>query len=343
MQSLLLLRQSHQQGFLDGSGLALNGDLVRIGTAADALFEQAAEETIVFAISSDQLGEVRLPFEYKAGLDVLPPSTDGAPTTRKRLGAGVVSESLFTDDFHYLNAERLGPRTAFEFSEYQAGQHRQLGSQGEYTAYFLNRFGDEPVEVEGLVRPEAKSISLRDQVEAWLAPICPGIRVNLTAAPGMDLMNLQYSMQLERGVSNQYRSTNVGFGVTYVLPILVAVLSSRPKALILLENPEVHLHPRGQSVIGQLLSRAATAGIQIMVETHSDHVLNGMRLAVHDGALRPDDLQLHFFSRDSKGTARVVSPRIDRDGRIDPWPEDFFDEWDRSLDGLLQPGPSDPA
>jgi predicted ATPase len=107
----------------------------------------------------------------------------------------------------------------------------------------------------------------------------------------------------------------------------------------LIENPEAHLHPRGQARIAELLALAASCGIQVLIETHSDHVLNGIRLAVHDGKLSPEDVQLHFFQRrQSDGQSLVVSPHIDKNGRIDQWPEGFFDEWDKSLEALLMPG-----
>jgi predicted ATPase len=118
------------------------------------------------------------------------------------------------------------------------------------------------------------------------------------------------------------------------------VLASPPGTLILIENPEAHLHPKGQAKMGELLALAASCGVQVVIETHSDHVLNGIRLAVHGGKLDPKDVQLHYFQRQEKqGQAftEVVSPRIDRNGRIDKWPDGFFDEWDKSLDALLEP------
>jgi len=137
--------------------------------------------------------------------------------------------------------------------------------------------------------------------------------------------------------SNRYRATNVGFGITYILPVIVAALASPVGTLLLIENPEAHLHPKGQVCRGDLLARAAHAGVQVVVETHSDHVLNGIRLAVRDGRLQPDHVQMHFFRRPERGgqANEVVSPRVDRNGRISSWPNDFFDQWDKSLEALL--------
>jgi predicted ATPase len=93
--------------------------------------------------------------------------------------------------------------------------------------------------------------------------------------------------------------------------------------------------------MGELLALVASSGVQVVLETHSDHVLNGVRLAVHDGKLPPDGVRLHFFERKDDGDRAIhqlSSPRMDRDGRIDQWPHGFFDEWDAALDRLLAPG-----
>lgn len=193
---------------------------------------------------------------------------------------------------------------------------------------------------EKLLHPASASSNLRDQVAAWMGEVSPGVRINLTPNMGTDTVSLRYSFAFVSGkqVSNEFRATNVGFGITYTLPILVAILSSAPGALILIENPEAHLHPKGQSTMGELMAHAASCGIQIVVETHSDHVLNGIRVAVHDAKLSPDDVQLHFFRRrEEDGLVEVVSPNVDRDGRIDKWPDGFFDEWDKNLEALLEP------
>ncbi|MGH8532219.1 MAG: AAA family ATPase [Gammaproteobacteria bacterium] len=175
-------------------------------------------------------------------------------------------------------------------------------------------------------------------LESWLQEISPGTELHVEMHSEMDLVNLRYSFVTGEQRSNRYRSTSVGFGITYVLPVLVAVLSSAPGSIIIVENPEAHLHPRGQVRIGELLARAAAGGVQVIVETHSDHVLNGIRVAVHAGLIKPESVALHFFSRvEDAGRVRssVESPVIDRDGRLDRWPEGFFDEWDRSLERLL--------
>ncbi len=329
LQSLLLLRQSYQQGLLPKTGLALNGDFVCIGTAQDALFEGAKEDSIGFKLIWEDGRQGIWLFNYNREADVL--ALASQPTA-----PDIYQSSLFSDHFHYIQAERLGPRTYFEISDFQVRQHQQLGTRGEYTAHFLSIYRDKDIPNSNLCHPEAKSLNLVDQAEAWIGEVSPGTRIEIKSNLDMDLVSFQYSY----GLSNPYRATNVGFGITYTLPILVAVLASEPGTLILIENPEAHLHPKGQSKMGELLALAASCGVQVVIETHSDHVLNGIRLAVHGGKLDPKDVQLHYFQRQEKeGQAftEVVSPRIDRNGRIDRWPDGFFDEWDKSLDALLEP------
>ena len=89
---------------------------------------------------------------------------------------------------------------------------------------------------------------------------------------------------------------HTGFGLTQVLPIVVAALSADEGDILLVENPEVHLHPAGQALMGQFLAKVALAGVQVIVETHSDHILNGVRVAVASKQLLgANDVAIHFF------------------------------------------------
>lgn len=221
-------------------------------------------------------------------------------------------------------------------SEFQVLQHRKIGSQGEYTAYFLSMYGQEDIVQSQLAHPSQKSLNLKLQVEAWIGEVSPGTKITIQDSKELDIVDLKYSS----GSSYLHRATNVGFGISYTLPIIVAILASKPGTLILLENPEAHLHPKGQAKIGELIALAASCGIQVILETHSDHILNGIRLTVHRGKLDPNDVQLHYFQRqETRGEfhTEVISPKMDRHGRIDRWPDGFFDEWDKSLEALLEP------
>ncbi|MFE0082956.1 AAA family ATPase, partial [[Kitasatospora] papulosa] len=119
-----------------------------------------------------------------------------------------------------------------------------------------------------------------------------------------------------------------------LLPVVVACRSARPGTLLLLQNPEAHLHPQGQTQMATLTASAAAQGAQVIMETHSDHVINGVRLAVKHGRLTPAQAVFHYFRGDGTGV-EIVSPRIDADGMLDKWPEGFFDELENTLDQLI--------
>ena len=328
LQALLLLRQSYRLGLLNTRGLALNGDLVRLGSGKDALFEGADEDVISFEMSINGGQATPWSFRIEGQSDVLPLNQ---PPEDQILEGG-----LFGKSFHYLQAERTGPRTSFAMSDSEVLRNRRLGTRGEYCAHFLAAFEREEIQVRRLEHPDAVSFGLRDQAEAWISCVSPGIRIHVSPQPRMDLVNLEFSKVTGSYVSDPYRATNVGFGLSYTLPIFVAALSSQPGGLLIIENPEAHLHPAAQVKMAEFLALAAAGGIQVILETHSDHVLNGVRLAVHRKVLDPDEVKLHFFraSREELGT-EVVSPKLNGRGRIDYWPEGFFDEWEKSLDELL--------
>lgn len=325
LQSFLLLRQSFDRRLLQNNELDLNGELISLGTGKDILFDRASEDVISFELVTSN-GSATWNFFYNRSDDVLSEGESTYPDS-------IFDSSLFNDEFHYLQAERLGPRVFNQTSEYMVRQHKQIGSQGEYAAHFLSTFGANKV-LDELVHPKAQSNNLNAQVEAWMSEISPGIRLTIQDDLDKGIVSVGVSFERERDVSNQYKAINVGFGISYTLPILVAVLSAKPDALILLENPEAHLHPQGQAQIGILMARAASVGVQIICETHSDHILNGIRYATKEGFIQPDQVSLHHFSIE-EGKRQHYEIVVDEDGDLKPWPNGFFDEYEKMLMKLV--------
>ena len=330
LQAMLLLRQSHEDRILHTEGITLDGPLVQLGTARDVLFEDAKDEQIVFGLQWDDGSDATFSLGYNQASDVL-------SSTHREVTASIPEQSLFNDRFHYIEAERIGPRAAFDMSEFDVHRHRQLGTGGEYTAHFMALFGSSISVQIPMHHDAAKTSTLRDEVEAWMSEISPGLRLQFNTHRSMDLVNLGISFTSAGSVStNEYRSVNVGFGITYTLPVVVSLLSSAPGDLVFLENPEAHLHPRAQSKLGELIARAASSGVQVIFETHSDHVLNGIRIAIKTGLLKSEEAAVLFFAKgeESKST-RVTTLKIDQNGRIDDWPSGFFDEFEKSIERLI--------
>ena len=227
----------------------------------------------------------------------------------------------------YLTAERLGPRETYPLEDPRRAP--VVGPQGQHTASVLYH-GDETRVLKKLVAVGEAS-TLRHQVEARMQGFFPGCEFVVEKVSKANAVTL--GIRTSRSM-DFHRPVHTGFGLTQVLPIVVAALSAEEDSLLMIENPEVHLHPAGQAHMGEFLAEVAAAGVQVILETHSDHVLNGIRRAVKRNALSPDDAALHFFRpRDEKDedAAQVHSPALDRDGNIDSWPDGFFDQFDKDM------------
>lgn len=326
IQALLLLRCAYDQGDLPKKGLRLNNEIAYIGTGQDALCENAKQNLITFEIVWENDQTTIWFFDYDD------PNSNVLPVKKIIDGDDINNYSLFNDNFHYLSAERIVPKDTYPLSKNDVVKHRQIGSKGDYTAHFLAEFGNQDIPILALSHKKAKSLSLKDQVDAWMGEISPKIKTHVEEFGNR--ITLTYSF----GRSRQYSPFNVGFGVTYSLPILTAILSSQPGSMIIIENPESHLHPQGQSELGKLLALAANHGIQVIIETHSDHIFNGIRIAVYQNKIKPEDVQLNFYEMDSENNEIfIISPQLDQKGRFDLMPKNFFDEWNKNSRALLAP------
>ena len=180
--------------------------------------------------------------------------------------------------------------------------------------------------------------TLSEQVDAWLNVVSPGAYLNVSRrVVGDEEWYLSTVGFGEKNYAKVFRPQDAGFGISSVLPVLVAILTARPTDIVIIENPEAHLHPRGQSEIGNLLARAALYGVQLFVETHSDHVINGVRVAVKQGMLPPTDVNVAFFDRHHHKAeypdgireeyyTDICNIKIDRNGTLSNYPKGFMDE-----------------
>jgi hypothetical protein len=116
---------------------------------------------------------------------------------------------------------------------------------------------------------------------------------------------------------------DVGFGVSQTLPVIVALLVAQPGQAVYLEQPEIHLHPRAQTRMAELLSETALRGVRVIAETHSSLLLRAVQTLVAKGRISPDLVKLHWFTRQEDGTTEVKSADLDERGAFGDWPEDF--------------------
>ena len=342
MQALVLLHQTMREHEWS-SRLMLNGAAVRLGTVADVIDQVHGHRAYGIALMAG--GGPRFQWEFEGERNEM------SMKVRKARGETGNGEGWDIDESQalhyllptplkdnsltnrlrgltYLTAERLGPREHYIFDDPQLTP--VVGSRGEYAVSVLHSGRDTHI-LDKLVTQDVPPTRFR-QVEARMARFFPGCVLAIEQVPRANAVTL--GIRTSSGTDFQ-RPVHAGFGLTQVLPIIVAVLAANSDDLLLVENPEVHLHPAGQAAMGEFLAEAAAAGVQVMIETHSDHVLNGIRRAVRSGTLPSDDVALHFFSprREGRpvGEPQVQSPILGADGNVDMWPEGFFDQFDKDM------------
>ena len=332
VQPLLILAQNMRTN-LEPDRFDLNGPLVRLGTAGDILPAASDSSKVTFTIRN-ATRELTWRFTASAGhrrLD-LTETEDLYLSSEDRLQnqLGDESETSIRGQLAkliYISAVRVGAPDIFPVPDSSDTHLVDVGADGGFAPFWFYRCADNEIPLSRR-HPNETATSLRKQINAWLSTLFPGAQVNVQQIQLASLVSVQFRVS---DIGEWRRPVNVGYGFTYVLPILVALLLAASGQPIVVDSPEAHLHPSAQSKMGEMLAHFAAAGVQIIVETHSDHLLNGARLAVKSGALNAEDLKLHFFTGSKLHEHGVVSPSLDDAGSIDFWPEGFFDQSELDL------------
>ena len=372
LQALVLLHQTMRDHEW-ADRLTLNGNVTQTGTVSDIVDQVSGGNRFEIGLGHDVarcawafVGDRRDMSAHLDGISIDDQTVRAPETLRWLMPVGTVGApldiALALRDLTYITAERDGPREVYPILD-EFGFH-SVGSRGEYAvSTLLHRSGDR---VDSELNVHGTAPTLVRQVEARLDSFFPGCRLQLQQVQYVNAATLRIKVSEE---TEFLRPVHCGFGITQILPIIVAILSARAQSrttsveprrkggqrvggnvensveslprnqhssigrspVVMIENPEVHLHPAGQAKMGEFLAEAAHAGVQIIAETHSDHVLNGVRRAVKSGRVLADDVALHFFRDRFSHESQVLTPTIDSTGGIDVWPEGFFDQFDKDL------------
>lgn len=332
-QSLLLTAQSFRSG-RNLETLKINGRFVCLGTFEDILRKDSQLKTIKMCFVTDDPDENQIELTWAAAeakpkcaelksfkvryndgktrelVSMLGADNDSTSQTVESVSSNSAVAALnHFSNFFYVSAERLGPIN-YSVQDDVNG----IGIHGEQIVNVLHERG------LSFIKEVAENISM----------IMGGASINID---DVDKEFLKLTMDSKDGYNN-FKPVNVGFGYSYILPVVVIPMIAPNNAKIVIENPEAHLHPGAQSrLMDFIIAIAKEKGLQLFIETHSDHVVNALRIAIKNnkyGMKESDSSIIHLY-RETDGKLKSNSIYIDREGNLSDYPTDFMEEWGNQM------------
>lgn len=325
VQSLLLIRETLK--YKSGERLPLNNfNGQNLGSAADIIYNNDTSQRIrmkwlVEKPDKSTVIVLSMPLSDSI-LDV--------DIENKRNGLN----ELTRQDFHFLAADRLGATVS---QPMQAYDFPSAGDKGQFCAQLLSEKFSHKIP-ECRLHSQDSSPYLLDQVNLYIKDIFPGVEIDATSSPEMQCAQVM----IRNSVHGSFGlSTNVGFGISYLLPIIVTGLIAEKGAMMIVENPEAHLHPAAQSQVGKFLAMVAATGTRVVVETHSDHLVNGIQFYAvsHPEFLHSvviNNFSIENSERESIGKIKINKIGFSNNGDYTDWPEGFMDQSRKDLYELYQ-------
>jgi len=297
IQALLLIKQSYQydkslEYIVFDSDLLELGSFEDIRNIDDSVVIDIFQNTIHYPFSfySSNNNDLKAELTYDRSLDIL----------------------SIVDNMRYISADRGSPKLYYKKSVLHDEQY--VGKNGEYTASVLFENREKIVEESLLLKRDTTVPFLLDQTGLWIEAIFGSHSLNISNT--IDTI-VEITFSKER---KNFKPVNVGFGYSYVLPIIVAGLLAKEGDILLIDTPEAHLHPSAQSRLAKFLAKVSTLGVQIIIETHSEHIVNGFRVSLKN-VIDEKDFTIQFFNDEG-----IEEVKVTNDGEIKHWPDGFFDQ-----------------
>ena len=224
----------------------------------------------------------------------------------------------FLDNLYYLRPFRIFPSRIYARSGAHPMDTGQIG-ESVVDALLSSREQEERIRVEG----HQQEFTLEEYVAEWLKrlKLAHDFRVE-ALAEGRRLFEVKVRKSPN---SAEVLLTDIGFGVSQILPVLVLCFYVPEESTVILEQPDIHLHPSAQADLADVFIDAQKKrGVQILFESHSEHLLRRLQRRIAEGGIREDDVGLFFCSTDESGGSRLSPLEVDQFGNIANWPENFF-------------------
>ena len=342
IQVLLLFLQSSKKHNL--GELLLNGYYIEAGTAGNILYENAKEDYISFELFFDNGKNLLykyniknrdsriLELEYKKNID-----SEDEVLVKKASSEIVKRTTGLLEDFlqlDFISADRYGPKLVYKTNN----EDDSIGKYGEFVPYIIDQYKLDILENKKVYfNSDIANSSLITEINNWLGYILDGVRIDTEVINNVNISMLKMT-NYPQTILDYKSPTHMPYGASYVLPIILGCLlhSESGYKKVIIENPEAHLHPSAQSKLGKFLAKMAYAGVQIIIETHSVHIINGIRIAIKNKEISNNDVIFNSFSKGEElGENFVEEIYIDENGRLNKWPEGFFDQYEKDMMELI--------
>lgn len=366
MQAILMLSQSIKKGNNNSlASLHLNGEFVSLGDFDEVVADENSNLGFSLRISNGSVHEISLKYglsDYDVKIGNLTSCViDGDDYFDSAVGfiqnSGIIGAEnkktltkqlplylnslLGPQNVHFVSANRQGPVKFVE--KHEIPMYHRVGADGRMTINTLATYQDMVRRCMNVDVHDNEEHTLLTSAAQWIDYIMSG---GVVGVSGMDtkgrsrtvakssVLSLNFSSLSDDAKS--FNSYNVGFGYSYVLSIVLTALIAKEGNIVIVENPEAHLHPEAQLRLTYMLATLASSGVQVFIETHSEHVVNGVRLAAlkDEYRLGTSDISICFFDKDFSCKHLDVSPN----GKIRDWPSRFFDQYQMELAEILKLG-----
>lgn len=239
---------------------------------------------------------------------------------------------------HYLSCHRIG---ASDLYSKNITKEHGFGINGEYAMAYLLEHESNPVDRKLTIVDDAITNSLLDQVNFWLNYIV-GTTMKVNDLKKTNYLQVRYNNNPANAMLDALysRPINVGAGISYLISMIIMCLGAKEGATLIIENPEIHLHPKAQSRLCEFLYFVSNADRQVFVETHSDHIFNGLRAGVATKQFDQKNLTVNFFALNNQYET-VCNPIVFQEyGKLVGLNEnmdlnDLFDQFEIDLERML--------
>lgn len=250
------------------------------------------------------------------------------------------TKEFFSNHIWYLGPLREEPKALYPLAS--DGSMNDVGYKGENTAAVFDNNRNQKIDYVSPsafddltdVKLKKKKNTLEKVVKEWLVYL--GVASDIDTD---DRGKIGHTLQISNDINLKQDLTHVGVGVSQVLPILVMALLAERGDVIILEQPELHLHPKVQTRLADFFVAMNALGKQCLIETHSEYLINRLRffVAKSENSKVADDTMIYFVEKED-GHSKYRPVTINKYGVIEDWPDGFFDESSKIAEAILEAG-----